>query len=163
MSRLLFLLVGVIAGTAVGNQGRGYGSTGLGVLVFVVVVAVGLAWFAGQRDKASAVAVAVAKAQAVAAADAEAQAAAIAQAAVHLHLAGADGGGVVAETARVERAASTARLGRHAAPALVDQGVPGLLERASTERHETRGRGRQLPDTSARGLLPDEHGEGAVV
>lgn len=112
MSRLLFLIGGLVLGIGVGQTAYVHGPAAGGGAVVIVLVLVGLAWFGGQRDRASAVAVAVARAEATAAAVSEAQAAAIAQAAVHLHMTGI--GGTVPDAAAIpEAAGSGSRPGRH--------------------------------------------------
>lgn len=86
MSRLVWLLGGLLGGVVVGRNAEPMAQPAGAAVVLALLVGCGLCWVAGYRGKSTAVATAVAHAQAVAAADAEANAAAIAQAAVHLHM-----------------------------------------------------------------------------
>lgn len=86
MSRLVWLVVGLMGGLIVGRNAEPMTHPAGAAVVLALLVGCGVCWFAAYRGKSVAVATAVAVAQAAAAADAEANAAAIAQAAVHLHL-----------------------------------------------------------------------------
>jgi ApbE superfamily uncharacterized protein (UPF0280 family) len=86
VSRLVWLLAGLLGGLVVGRNAEPMIDPAGAAVVLALLVGCGLCWTAGYRGKSVAVATAVAQAQAVAAADAEANAAAIANAAVHLHL-----------------------------------------------------------------------------
>lgn len=88
MSRLVWLLVGLVGGIIAGRNSPAMNGPVTAAVLAAAVVGGGVCWAAGYRGKSQAVAAAVAVATAAAAADAEANAQAIAQAAVHLHLAG---------------------------------------------------------------------------
>lgn len=90
MSRLVWLVLGLMGGIAVSRNAPAMSAPAASAVILCGVVACGFVWWAAYRGKsqavASAVAVAVAQAHAEAEAVADARAAAVAQSAVNLFL-----------------------------------------------------------------------------